>query len=282
MPFSHPSRAICVAACSLPLVVADRAGAQTDSSFISKWQARASATQAEQPHWVTPLATTTPRLEQEFRYDLGSRTATPAGTNTVLYGNAKGLELIPLTPVELIIGVPGYTVHHSKTPNGFGDMPLTLKYRFISNNASHGDDILDAFLVVSVPTGGKANGAVHYVTTPTLAGGKGWGDVDIQATAGVNLPAGGASTTGHAIVYNVASQYHASRFLWPELELNGTTWRDGVNVGKNQEFLTPGVVFGRFPIHDRVGFTAGAGIQIAVSSYHQYDHAWILSLRLPF
>ena len=26
-------------------------------------------TQAEQPHWMTPVATTTPRLEEEFRYD---------------------------------------------------------------------------------------------------------------------------------------------------------------------------------------------------------------------
>ena len=26
-------------------------------------------TQAEQPHWVTPLVTVTPRLEQEFRTD---------------------------------------------------------------------------------------------------------------------------------------------------------------------------------------------------------------------
>jgi hypothetical protein len=29
-----------------------------------------SKTQAEQPHWITPVNTTTPRLEQEFRYDI--------------------------------------------------------------------------------------------------------------------------------------------------------------------------------------------------------------------
>jgi hypothetical protein len=28
-----------------------------------------SATQAAQPHWMTPLVTVTPRLEQEFRWD---------------------------------------------------------------------------------------------------------------------------------------------------------------------------------------------------------------------
>jgi hypothetical protein len=30
----------------------------------------ASETQAEQPHWITPLNTMTPRLEQEFRCDI--------------------------------------------------------------------------------------------------------------------------------------------------------------------------------------------------------------------
>ncbi|MGH9782363.1 MAG: hypothetical protein ACRD33_11165, partial [Candidatus Acidiferrales bacterium] len=40
-----------------------------DQAGGSGWLARASATQAEQPHWITLLATVTPRLEQEIRYD---------------------------------------------------------------------------------------------------------------------------------------------------------------------------------------------------------------------
>ncbi len=39
------------------------------STFIERYQARVSATQAEQPHWITPLVTVTPRLEQEIRTD---------------------------------------------------------------------------------------------------------------------------------------------------------------------------------------------------------------------
>jgi hypothetical protein len=30
-------------------------------------------TQAQQPRWITPLATVTPRLEQEFRFDVFSQ-----------------------------------------------------------------------------------------------------------------------------------------------------------------------------------------------------------------
>ena len=43
--------------------------AVAQDSFIARYQARVSATQAEQPHWVTPLVTVTPRLEQEIRTD---------------------------------------------------------------------------------------------------------------------------------------------------------------------------------------------------------------------
>src|ERR1700761_5729169 len=40
------------------------------TDYFSNWFARASAIQADQPHWITPLVTTTGRLEEKFRYDL--------------------------------------------------------------------------------------------------------------------------------------------------------------------------------------------------------------------
>ncbi len=40
------------------------------AGFFADWFSMVSATQAEQPHWITPLAATTPRLEQEFRYGI--------------------------------------------------------------------------------------------------------------------------------------------------------------------------------------------------------------------
>lgn len=35
--------------------------------YFADWFARVDKTQAEQPHWITPVATTTPRLEEEYR-----------------------------------------------------------------------------------------------------------------------------------------------------------------------------------------------------------------------
>jgi hypothetical protein len=280
--FSAAARGAAVCALTWIAVPCRAQDTTSNGNFFTDWEHRASAIQAEQPHWVTPLFTTTPRLEQEFRADFVART-TPKGTETTIYDNGKGLELIPFSPVELIVGVPAYTVHRNpKAPDGWGDWPLLLKWRFISNNEAHGNDMLTAFLGATLPTGGKANGTGVVVVTPTLAAGKGWGDFDIQATAGINLPGGNTVDLGHPFLYNGTLQYHVTHFVWPEIELNGTTWRDGANVGRNQLFATPGVVFGRFPIHDRLGFTIGAGIQIAATTFHQFDHAWTLSARMPF
>src|SRR5271165_2289853 len=64
---------------------------QSDSgSFIERYQARVSATQAEQPHWLTPLVTVTPRLEQELRTDFVRQT-NAKGYETWNYDNSKGL-----------------------------------------------------------------------------------------------------------------------------------------------------------------------------------------------
>jgi hypothetical protein len=250
--------------------------------FFTNWERKASAIQAEQPHWVTPLVTVTPRLEQELRFDVVSRT-TLTGTNTTIYDNGKGLELIPLIPIELLINLPPYVVHRNpKAPDGWGDWPLLLKYRVLSANETHGDYILSLFLGGTVPTGGHLNGNQVGVVTPSVAGGKGWGDVDVQVTAGVGLPTGRTEVLGHPIMYNGTLQYRIQRFFWPEVELNGTSWRDGENIGKNQIFITPGLVVGRFPLHDRLGLTVGAGIQIAATHYRQYDHAWTFTARMPF
>ena len=87
---------------------------------------------------------------------------------------------------------------------------------------------------------------------------------------------------GRTIVSNNAIQVHAMRKLWPEVEVNSTFWKGGANDGRKQTFVTPGVVLGRFPIHRRVAFVAGAGFQVAATHFSQYNHAFIGTLRVPF
>jgi hypothetical protein len=257
-------------------------GQQTEGGFFDDWQHRASETQADQPHWVTPVVTVTPRLEQEIRYDATFRTA-PDGTTTDNIGNGKGLELIPARPIELILNIRPYLIHHEpKIADGFGDFSMLLKYRLASAPEDKGNYIATLFLGASLPTGSVPNGAGHAIVAPTLALGKGYEAVDVQTTLGVNIPTSESATAGHPVLWNTTLQYHVSKRVWPELEMNATFWPDGTLSGKNQIFLTPGIVFGRFPIHNRLGFTIGGGVQIAASSYHQYNHSWIVSARMPF
>src|SRR5690348_3164972 len=125
------------ALCSLSTVVCAQDG------YFSQWFQRVNKTQAEQPHWITPMFTTTPRLEEEFRYDIGTQST--ASGDVTNFGGSKGLELIPTEHTELIVGLPAYISHENpKIRDGFGDMAFLLKYRLLAGNEAHGNYILTA------------------------------------------------------------------------------------------------------------------------------------------
>jgi hypothetical protein len=246
------------------------------------WLGLVSKTQAEQPHWITPVVTVTPRLEQEFRYDI-SALELANGTTTVNIGGGKGVEVIPSERVEVILGVPPYLDHGSAAArDGFGDMGFLAKYRLLARNERSGNYIVTAFLGVTTPTGSYSNGAEHAVITPTLAAGKGWGNFSVQSTIGAGLPVADTARLGRPILSNTAFQYRIMRKFWPEFEVNSTFWPDGARAGKKQVFLTPGLVVGRIPLRGRLGLTLGAGYQIAATHFHTYSHNLIFTVRLPF
>jgi hypothetical protein len=255
----------------------------THDGFWVRWFKRSDRSKAEEPHWITPLATTTPRLEQEFRADINWSQAKPGAAYTESYGTTKGLELIPFENVEVIIGIPTYVVHNNPAvKNGWGDAQLLVKYRILSANAEHGDYILTAFLSSSFPSASNGNGQANAIITPTLAYGKGWGMFDVQGTVGAAEPGGNTATIGRTYTWNHTFQLHALERIWPELEINQSWFSGGKNDGKEQTFLTPGIVMGRMPLTGRLGLTVGAGVQIAVSQFHTSDHNIIFSMRFPF
>jgi hypothetical protein len=267
--------------------------AYCQDSFISNWQARASRTQAEQPHWVTPLVTVTPRLEQEFRTDFVHQ-YNPKGFSVWNYGNGKGLELIPERHTEIIINIPPFFNRSNGEQDGFGDISCLAKGRLFARNEEHGNSIVTVFLAGSIPTGKNGNGSCCAVVTPTLAVGKGFGQLALTSTAGGSLPVTNAKGLGHSITWNNTIQYRAAktgvaRLFWPELEFNSTFFKGGSNDGKASTFATPGLIIGRIPLsHDskgapgRLGLTFGAGQQIAVTQFHTYNHATVLTMRIPF
>jgi hypothetical protein len=256
--------------------------AHAQDGFFDSWFSRSDQAKADQPRWMTPLITVTPRLEQEFRTDfLIEQTAT--GHDLDNLGNGKGLELIPNEHIELLLNVPPYLEHNN--PNlhdGFGDVSFVGKYRLLAANEESGNYILTVFLGATIPTGTYTNGAKGGVMTPTIAGGKGWGRFDFQSTFGAGLPTSHSDTIGHALAFNTAFQYHVIQKLWPELEVNSTFWKEGTQDGKKQTFLTPGLILGRFKIHGHALMAFGGGFQIAATHYHTYNHGIVFTVRFPF
>ncbi|HEY6448803.1 MAG TPA: hypothetical protein VIY53_20275 [Acidobacteriaceae bacterium] len=262
--------------------------ARAQENFVANWQARAARTQNEQPHWVTPLATVTPRLEQEFRADFVRQIA-PKLTDTWVFDNGKGLELIPADHVELLFNLPTYTEHNSATKDGWGDVSFLGKYRFLARNEQHGNAIITGFIGGSIPTGTYKNGQVNATVSPTLAAGKGYRRMDVQSTLGAQIPVASGEEYGRPISWNTALQYKIgpekpgprTPSLWPEVEFNTTYYKGGDHDGKTQNFVTPGVIC-RFPLHKRLGFVLGVGMQIATTQFHSYNHGLLLSARMPF
>jgi hypothetical protein len=277
---------------------------------IQSWLGMVSATQAAQPSWMTPLVTVTPRLEQEFRFDYYNQQNAPAtspngnGQHIDNYGGPGGarIEFIPAYDWEVIVATPPYeTASGPKgSAEGFGDWPAFLvKYRFVSANAQNGDYIVTAFLQESTALGtaGKISTNVD-VLQPTLAFGKGWGDFDIQATfsqqypiAGLNSAGTSAATNmtnfGDPFLWNTTFQYHFLQYFWPEMEVNYEYWPNGEHSGTSQVLLTPGIIFGRFPIGmdapgRPVNLIFGVGYQFAVTANPVTANNWVGTVRITF
>jgi hypothetical protein len=263
------------------------------TNYFLHWYDRVHEAQATQPHWMTPLVTVTPRLEQEFRYDQLFETAAN-GSQTAVMDNGKGLELIPTTTNEILLNLPAFQERTIVKPaQGTADWGfLTIKQRLLSANEENGNYILSTFLGFTAPTGATVFTNKAWIITPTVAGGIGFGDFDIQGTVGVQIPTDQQSVIGTAVVSNVAFQYHLFKYLWPEFELNDTAWSGGERHGQNQLFLTPGIIFGRFNLGPpTVNLNVGIGYQFAVTPVPAvlepvmtpvYNHAWLLTARLTF
>ena len=263
---------------------AARAGSE---GFLDDYFGMVERAQASQPRWISPLFTTTPRLNERFRYDFAFQ-ARPGGVDLANYGSGKGVELIVTDHVAVTFGIPAYLVRDAPrgTQGGWADETFQAKYRFASATEEKGNYVFSGFLGVSVPTGSGAFTADVPVYTPTLAYGKGWGTrdggFDIQSTLGVSIPGGDKGRVGIPVVWSTTFQGHVARYFWPELEIALTHWTDGPSDDKWQAVATVGVVAGRFPIAGRLHFDVGLGYQRAISAYRTYDSAWLVTARLPF
>lgn len=258
--------------------------ASAQSVFVRQWLDHVTRIQNEEPHWISPLIMTTPRLEQKFREDVTRQSVQGGHANWLYNYNAKGVEFVPVRPIAITLNVvPPYLEHGApKTQDGFGDINFLLKYRFVTRNEAKGNYVISSYVGASVPTGSHQNGSNSATITPTVAGGKGWGRFNLESSLGGTLPVNSVKTVGRSITWNGVAEYHIGRYWWPEVESNATYFKGGPYDGKTQEFLTPGLLLGRLPFHNRTGLTLGVGMQIATSHYYSYNHAVLISGRVAF
>jgi hypothetical protein len=299
--------AAALAATLTPL--AAHAGGMIDSGAVNSWIDTVNASQAAQPHWMTPMVTVTPRLEQELRwdfYDQKNGTGSQGNGQRLLSDGGPGgprVEVIPTYDTEIILAAP--PVISASGPRGTqtspGDWPAFLaKYRFISANEENGNYIVTGFFQMSVPNGygaGISNNVL--VAQPTLAWGKGWGDFDIQSTISVQVPVdsyfcksancGAAPKTGSVVsnfgdpvLWNTTFQYHVFQYFWPAVEVNYEFWPNGTHAGLNQVLLTPELILGRFALAPRQNLIIGAGYQIAVTNNPVVHDNFVASVRFTF
>jgi len=251
-------------------------------NLYRSWRGMADREEASEPNWLSPLATTSGRIKNEFRYDLWRQT-TATGSTISTFGGGKGLEFIVAPGVQILLGVPTYVGHSAPAPpDGFGDLPLMVKVRMASGDASNGNYLVTFLLSAAIPTASLPIGAGQAMLTPTLALGKGWGRFDVQTTFGANLSVAETQRLGKQLLWNTTFQYRAGWKVWPELEANTTFFEQGPNAGEAQTFLTPGLGFGRVRLFRGLRFAMAGGVQIAVTGFHTYNHRWMISTRFPF
>ena len=260
------------------------------SGWFAAYQARAAATQVDQPHWASPLITNNARIEQGLRSDFIRQTASN-GQTTWNDGGTKGLQIIPFARTELRFSPPPFFIHSQpKIHDGFGDVAFRLKYRLYGSNESHHNAIASALLTATLPTGKQANGSCCAILTPSIESGKGFGPITFTFAAVGNLPVSNTKGLGRSVVFNHAIQYRLPYLLWPQIEFNATRYAGGKYDGRVQTFITPGLIMSGLPLIRGQGpgapsplsLTLGLGEQTALTSFHTYNHSPVITGRLRF
>ena len=269
----------------LLVLTAAAASQEKQRTFAQEFFAHNAKMTRLQPAMITPIAAADPRLIQYARFSV-SHEYTSSGAETVSYGNTRGGGLVVGNRFEFDWLPPAYIEHNSTSvKDGAGDTSLVGKLRLVSGNAEHGNYDVAFLLARCFATGSHKNGALTGSFTPTIAAVKTFGKFDVVNAIGGTLPTSKIATQGRTINWNVLAQMHATRHIWLEVENNATFYFAGSHDGKVQNFVTPGafyVVRSSEWASTHPFFIVDAGMQMATSGFHTYNHNLIAETRLIF
>ncbi|WP_419805168.1 transporter [Terriglobus sp.] len=278
-------RAICWASAAAASLIFVPCNADAQPDWMKKFQARSTHYTAQQPRWPGPVFVSTPQLVQVLREDFAHQES--GSTHLWNIGVGKGLQFVPLPRTEFTFAIPSHLRRVDEEPDGFGDFNCAVKYRLLGAPEKKGNYILSAQLGAAVPTGNDSNNSADAAVIPQLMGGKGWGRFDQSAAVLATLPVHNAGRNGHVFTAHTASQFHATKYVWPAIETTTTHWIGGRRDGQVQFLMGPSVIVGRLPYtrHEkdrRRGISLGAGYQVAVTHTHNVNHVFQITTRLHF
>ncbi len=276
--FRIASLAVCL------LLLADASAILAQQSFGQRFTQHNASMTALQPPLITPLVAPDPRLVQYAKLSFANQ-YTSTGTQTVNYGNSRGIGVIGGNRYEFDFIPPPYIQHNSSAIDGFGDTAASIKYRIASGNAERGNFEITALLNHTFATGSHKNGAATDSYGPALAGAKAFRRMDVVSSLGGTLPTGKIAAQGRCMAWNSLAQVHAAKPLWFELENNASFYFAGSHDGKMQNFLTPAAFYVVRPKSWKPAhpfFILDSGMQIATSGFHTYNHNLISELRILF
>jgi hypothetical protein len=266
------------------LVLISAPGASAQQSMMQQFLSHNSRMTTLQPPMITPLAAPDPRLVQYAKLSFANQ-YTASGTQTVNFGNARGVGLIGGDRFEFDVIPPPYIQHNSTAMDGMGDLSTLVKYRIASGNADHGNFVVSAALAHCFATGSYKNGALTDSYSPTLVFGKTHHNFDAITSLGGTLPTGKIAQQGRTVAWNEVIQMHTTKHVWLELENNATFYVGGSHDGRMQNFITPAAFYvirrkDWKPTHPFL--IVDGGMQIATSGFHTYNHNTISELRILF
>ena len=253
--------------------------------WVGKWRRMTIETREKQPHWLTPLVTETPRLEQRIRYDIYDETL-PHGNKRWNFGAGKGVNFIVAPTMEMAVSLPQYLFYPGAGGNdGFRGESFMIKNRIMASPENQKNYVFSVMLEALSPTGTLPGVAEHWIWTPMVTFGKGWGNFDFMLNVGTACADGDNKQLGSPIVYDAAFQYRFG-LICPTVEINSHPSVTRFSFfGEPGLFLTPEVLIGRFHFRDHYSLYFGFGYQVALTARtaeSQYANAFIMKFHLLF
>jgi hypothetical protein len=258
--------------------------ALSQQSFSEQLRSHNAAMADLQPTWMGPLIQSDSRLSQAIRVSVSDASA--PGEQIVSYGNNHGVSVIAERRFQIDFDQPSFFHNHSAAyPDGFGNAGAQVKYRIASGNAEHGNFALTAIEFHGFAPRAAQNAMLTAYDCPKIAAGIARGLFDVQSTLGGLLPAAKVAAQGQVIEWNVTAQLHPTAHTWFDVENNATFNFGGPFDAKTQNFITPAAFYmvrrkQWGPSHSAL--VLDAGMQIATSGFHLYNHNLVSEVRMLF